>query len=114
MKLFAVSYIDWGSNELVTEFHQAEGWKEALRQHSAYANPAYTKDNDTWFADMPDDLEAAKQYAFGGDCMFEAVEVPLYNYITETIAWFKRDPADDEYQRGFLAALRVCITKGCR
>jgi hypothetical protein len=33
-------------------------------------------DNDIWFADMPDDLKAAKQYAFDCDSMIEVVEVP--------------------------------------
>ena len=76
MTCFAVSRIDWSNNNLVTEFHEAMTWKAALRKHSAYSEEEYADTTAEWFADMPEDIEKAKQYAFDCDCMFEVVEVP--------------------------------------
>lgn len=111
MKLFAVSHIDWLNNDLVTEFHLGNTWKEALRKHSAYnhTNADRNADEDRWFADMPDDLDEAKEYAFNVDSMIEVAEVGLWHYLQEVVAGFERDPADDAFQRGYLEACKNAL-----
>lgn len=70
-KLFAVSYIDFFNNELVTEFHRAANWQTALCLHTKVVNDAEYMD---WLCGL--DIEDAKEEAFNGDWMFDVVEVP--------------------------------------
>ena len=81
MKQWAVSHIDWSDNNLVTVFVWADDWKTALRQHPAYLDPEYQAETNEWFADMPETLKDAKDYAFNSDSMIEVVEVPYETFL---------------------------------
>ena len=68
-KLFAVSYIDFFNNDLVTEFHRADNWQTALELHTEV-----DAEDTAHIRSM--DIEDAKEEAFNCDWLFDVVEVP--------------------------------------
>lgn len=72
MPLFAVSYIDWFDNDLITEFHSGETWKEALAKHSRMQR----EDMQGWITVLPEDQSKVQLYNFDCDSMIEVVPVP--------------------------------------
>jgi hypothetical protein len=73
MARWAVSYIDWSDNDLITEIVQAPNWLCAVFSHSKV-----TKDEE-WREDIRSvaaDHNAVKQMFFDCDSMIECVEIP--------------------------------------
>lgn len=70
-KLYAVSYMDFFNNNLITEIHQANCWQDALMMHS---NVVQCGEFEATI--MTQDIEDAKEDAFNGDWLFDVVEVP--------------------------------------
>lgn len=73
MKRWAVSFIDWGDNDLTTVIVQADTWIDAVFMH-----PKTTQDPE-WEIDIRDkanDVEAVKQMFFDCDSMIECIEIP--------------------------------------
>lgn len=70
-KLFAVSYMDFFTNNLVTEFHQAQCWQDALMMHS---NVTQCGEFEAYL--MTQEMEDAQEDAFNGDWLFDVKEVP--------------------------------------
>lgn len=72
-KLYAVSYIHFGDNELKTDFVYADNEQQAMLEMML---------DNGWSEDIYEDVnvhstnEEIKQFAFDGDCMVDAVAVP--------------------------------------
>lgn len=64
-KLWAVSFISFFDNELVTVFVYASNWKSAVNNSNLLDG-----------FELPDDMEEAKQEAFNSSMMFNVAEVP--------------------------------------
>lgn len=71
-KRWAVSYVNFYDNELVTEIVVAQNWKIALVLHSKLA----TEDWETFVNSIPETLEEVKEYFFNADCAIDVVEIP--------------------------------------
>lgn len=71
MTKFAVGYMNFFNNNLKVDIVEAENWKEALSNHSAFAGYS-VEENTGW---LPDDLETAKSEAFKADFLFDVVEI---------------------------------------
>lgn len=72
MKRYAVSVIEFWSNQLETEIISAESMKEALKKHTMISSW------QTFLADIPNpdvDIEEAKQYFFNCDMMMDIAEI---------------------------------------
>lgn len=69
-KLFAVSYMDFFNNNLITELHYADDWQDALSLHTKVVT-------DSEYMEFINavDMEEAKEDAFNGDWLFDVVEV---------------------------------------
>ena len=70
MKKFAVSYIGFHDNKLITKIINAESREYALRD-----SEFYDKDGLDYLQEAPT-FEDAKQHAFDMDSMFEVMEIP--------------------------------------
>lgn len=70
-KLFAVSYIDFLNNDLVTELHRAADWQTALSLHSKVVTDSEYLEHLGSLS-----IEDAKDEAFNGYWLFDVVEVP--------------------------------------
>lgn len=70
-KLYAVSYMDFFTNNLTTEFHRADNWSDALMMHTKMqTDEEYT----SFLAAMS--MQEAQCEAFNSDWLFDVVEVP--------------------------------------
>lgn len=67
MKKFAVGYINFHDNDMVTEIVEADSWQEALVLHSLITSDSYDTTDST--------LEQMKCHAFDMDEMIDIVEV---------------------------------------
>lgn len=65
-KRFSVSYINFSDSDLITKIVEADGWKDALKI-------AFPDIDD--YSEMPDDINEAKNFAFGGEWIFEVIEI---------------------------------------
>lgn len=77
-KMFAVSHIGFGNNELTTIFVEAENWRKAALCHKNIAEGFAIDDtNEEGGVPMlPLDQAQAKIEAFDQDMMINIVEVP--------------------------------------
>lgn len=72
-KLYAVSYIHFGDNELKTDFVYADNEQQAMLEMML---------DNGWIGEIYEDvnvhstIEEIKQFAFDGDCMVDAAVVP--------------------------------------
>jgi hypothetical protein len=70
-KRFAVSYINWDDNELVTEIHEAPDWATACMKLPKIAQMFPDEEGG-----IPLTVEEAKQAAFDQDAMINVIEIP--------------------------------------
>lgn len=68
---YAVAAVTFHENVLKIEIVEAENWKEALSKHSLFTEAGDPGDV-SW---LSDDIENAKCDAFGGDILFDVLEV---------------------------------------
>ena len=69
MTLFAVSYLNFFDNELMTTFVRASDWRSAVSSWEKIG-PEFVEGFEI------EDLDEAKRYAFDQDFIFEVKEVP--------------------------------------
>ena len=73
---FAVAYANAFDNDITIEIIVADSLKQAIVAHSAFNMSKSKPDYDEWFEDMPDELEAIKEFFFNGDTLVSATEIP--------------------------------------
>ena len=75
MTRFAVGFADFFDNDLVIEVVEAGDVHKAILGHSKFKDSKYKEDDEKWLADMPEDVEALKDFFFNADTLFDCIKL---------------------------------------